>query len=77
MLLLTARAGREIVNAVDATTKSIEANTATLERIEGEVGGVKEAMKDLKDEVGDVKESLRRIEELTPAGGQQPHCKAY
>ena len=55
MLLLTAKAAREIVEAIDA-------NTETLKRLEGEVGDVKEALKDLKDEVGDVKEALKRIE---------------
>ena len=55
MLLLSARASREIVNAVGA-------NTEVLKRLEGEVGDVKEALKDLKDEVGDVKKALKRIE---------------
>ena len=55
MLLLTAKAAREIVEA-------IETNTEALKRLEGEVGDVKEALKDLKDEVGDVKEALKRIE---------------
>ena len=38
MLLLTAKAAREIVEAIDA-------NTETLKRLEGEVGDVKEALK--------------------------------
>ena len=55
MLILSASAGREIVEAIGA-------NTEVLKRLEGEVGGVKEALKDLKDEVGGVKKALKRIE---------------
>ena len=55
MLILSASAGREIVEAIGV-------NTAVLKRLEGEVGDVKEALKDLKDEVGDVKKALKRIE---------------
>ena len=55
MLLLTAKATREIVNAIDANTK-------TLKSIEGEVGDVKGILKDLKGEVGSVKNALKRIE---------------
>ena len=55
MLLLTAKAAREIVEAVDA-------NTAALKRLEDEVGDVKGVLKDLKGEVGDVNEALERIE---------------
>ena len=55
MLLLTAKAAREIVEAVDA-------NTAALKRLEDEVGDVKGVLKDLKDEVGSVKKALKRIE---------------
>ena len=62
MLLLSAHASREIVNAVDATAKAIDANTEVLKRLEGEVGGVKNALKDLKSEVGDVKEALKSTE---------------
>ena len=62
MLLLTAKATREIVNAVDATTKAMDANTKTLKRLEGEVGDVKDVLKDLKVEVGSVKKALKRIE---------------
>ena len=59
MLLLSARASREIVNAVGV-------NTAVLKRLEGEVGDVKEALKDLKDEVGDVKESPEAASRARP-----------
>ena len=55
MLLLSAHASREIVNAIDA-------NTEVLKRLEGEVGGVKKALKDLKGEVGGVKEALKSTE---------------
>ena len=43
MLLLTAKAAREIVEAVDATAKAIEANTEALERLEGKIGGKTDA----------------------------------
>ena len=49
MLLLSARAGREIVEAIDATTKAIDANTKILKRIEKDVGDVKKALKRIED----------------------------
>ena len=65
MLLLSARASREIVNAIEASAesneKAIGANTKVLKRLEGEVGDVKKALKDLKDEVGGVKKALKDL----------------
>ena len=52
MLLLSARASREIVNAIDANTKTLKS----------EVGDVKGVLKDLKGEIGSVKKALKRIE---------------
>ena len=43
MLLLTAKAAREIVEAVDANTKAIDANTEALKRLEGRVDGKTDA----------------------------------
>ena len=52
MLLLTARAGREIVEA-------IEANTAT---IKSEIGDVKEALKSIENKIDGNIAALKRIE---------------
>ena len=49
MLLLTAKAAREIVEAIDATTKAIDTNTKILKRIEKDVGDVKKALKRIED----------------------------
>ena len=49
MLLLTAKAAREIVEAIEASAesfaKAMEANTETLKRIEGKIDGQTEALK--------------------------------
>ena len=49
MLLLSARATREIVEAIEASAesfaKAMEANTEALKRIESDVGDVKKALK--------------------------------
>ena len=51
MLLLTAKAAREIVEAVDANTKAIDANTEALKDLKSEVGGMKEVLKRLEGRV--------------------------
>ena len=49
MLLLTAKAAREIVEAIEASAesfaKAMNANTETLKRIEGKIDGQTEALK--------------------------------
>ena len=67
MLLLSARASREIVNAIDTNTKTFKSEIdnvkGALKDIKDEVGDVKGTLKDIKDEVGDVKKALKRIED--------------
>ena len=53
MLLLSARASHEIMNAIDANTKTLKS----------EIGDVKEALKDLKKEVSGMKETLKHTED--------------
>ena len=49
MLILSARAGREIVNAIEASAesfaKAMEANTETLKRLEKKIDGQTAALK--------------------------------
>ena len=73
MLLLTAKAAREIVNAVGATAKAIDANTAALKRLEGEVGDVKEILKRIEGKADGKTEALKRLEDLIPTRGKERH----
>ena len=77
MPLLTAKATCEIVNAIDANTKTLKSEIGdvkeALKRIEGEVGDVKGILKDLKGEVGGVKKALKRVEDLIPTRGKERH----
>ena len=78
-MMLTARAGREIVEA-------IEANTAT---IKSEIGDVKEALKSIENKIDGNIAALERIENKIDGntvalerledkdGRRQRHCKAY
>ena len=59
MLLLTAKAAREIVEAINATTKAIGANT--------------EAWKRLGDKTDGKTEALKRVEDLIPTRGKERH----
>ena len=55
MLLLSARASREIVNAIDANTKTLKREVGdvkgVLKRIEGKIDGRTEALKRLEDKI--------------------------
>ena len=62
MLLLSARASREIVNAIEASAesneKAIGANTKVLKRLEKKINSQTAAIKRLEGEVGSVKNAL-------------------
>lgn len=55
MLLLSARASREIVNAIDANTKTLKS----------EIGDVKEILKCIENKVGCQTAALKRLEDKT------------
>ena len=73
MLLLSARASHEIVEAIDATTKAIDANTAALKRIENDVGDVKKALKRIEGKADGKTAALKRVEDLIPTRGKERH----
>ena len=73
MLLLTAKAAREIVEAINATTKAIEANTEAWKRLEGEVGDVKVILKRIEGKADGKTAALKRVENLIPARGKERH----
>ena len=79
MLLLTAKAAREIVNAVDANTKTLKSEIGdvkeALKDLKGEVGDVKGVLKDLKGEVGSKTAALKRLEDLIPTRGKEGHSE--
>ena len=66
MLLLTAKAAREIVEA-------IEANTKAWKRLEGEVGDVKKALKRIEGKADGKTEALKRVEDLISTRGKERH----
>ncbi len=63
MLLLTAKAAREIVEAIEASAepfaKAMEANTEALKRLEDKIDGQTAA--------------LKRVEDLIPTRGKERH----
>ena len=61
MLLLTAKAAREIVEAVDANTKAMEANTETLKRIEGKIDCQTGIIKGITREAHEMKDTLKGV----------------
>lgn len=73
MLLLSARATREMVEAINATTKAIDANTKALKRIESDVGDVKEILKRIEDKADGKTAALKRVEDLIPTRGKERH----
>ena len=64
MLLLTAKAAREIVEAIEASAesfaKAMEANTEALKRIEGKINGQTEIIKGITREAREMKDSTER-----------------
>ena len=77
MLLLSARASREIVKAIEASAesnaKSMDANTEALKRIEGKIDGIMEALKRLEDKTDGQTEDLEHTEDLVSMQGKGGH----
>ena len=77
MLLLTAKATREIVNAIDANTKTLKSEAGdvkgVLKDLKGEVGSVKNALKRIEGKADGKTAALKRVEDLIPTRGKERH----
>ena len=77
MLLLTAKATREIVEAIEASAesfaKAMNANTEALEHLEGKIDGKTEALERLEDKIDGQTAALKRVEDLIPTRGKERH----